>query len=534
MSKIFCAGEDFRKKMAEAALVLSDFVGATLGPRGRNVLLHKAGESPFITKDGVTVAEYLDLEDPVKNAVSKIIKQAAAQTNHDAGDGTTTSTVLATSFLIEGLEALEEEHSPIEIKKGIEKAVKSLVQILEEDSIPIRSAEDVKHIATISASGDTQIGSMVSLAVDKVGKNGSITVEESRSFDTVLDLSEGFKFNSGYVATAFVTDERRAVIRYDNPVFLVTDAKISTVESILPALEVAARENRPFVIVADEIEGQALAALIMNAVRGTMKVCAIKAPSYGEERKGILSDLAIATGAKFVTTREGDSLEKVSLVDFGSAKTVEVSRSSTIIVGASGSITEVSDRINLLKNLAKEADSEQQAKRVQDRITRLSSGVAVIRVGGSTQVEVTEKKHRVEDALEAVRSAQEEGVLSGGSVSLLKAVAQVSLAPPEFENTEQKVGFEIALRACCVPFKRMAKNCGITTSCGIPGLVLEVSTDSDGLGYDFRTGEKVNMYERGIIEPAKVTRCSLQNAASVAAALLTANHIIVDDTRVAD
>ncbi len=530
MSKVLSSGDTFRSKIIEGVSVLLDYVGSTLGPRGRNVLLHKKGQSPFITKDGVTVANHLEFEDPTQSAVIEIIKQASRKTNLDAGDGTTTSTVLAASILLEGLSALSDSSSPVEVKKGMDQAVQGMLEIIANQSRVVQSADDIKHVATISANGDREIGSLISLAIDKVGKGGSITIEESRSFETVLDLSEGFKFDSGYAASAFINDERRGIVRYENPIFLITDAKISSVDQILPSLEIVARENRPFVIVADEVEGQALAALIMNCSRGTMKVCAVKAPRYGEERYDIMSDLALSVGARFITTSTGDSIEKVSLVDFGSAKTVEVSRSSFIAVGGIGDVESVSNRILKLESEIAES-SQSEALRIEERLTRLSSGVAVIRVGGATQVEVVEKKHRIEDALEAVRSALSEGVLPGGSTALLRALFSLEESMPEFENSDQRLGFEATMQACFRPFKMMAANCGMTEPLEVYLSAVRVVSDpkSEAMGYDFRTGEYVNLYDAGIIEPAKVTRCSLQNAVSVASSLLTANHSIVEE-----
>ena len=522
MSKKFASGANLRQKILDGVNVLADNVASTLGPRGRNVIIHEKGKRPVITKDGVTVAKFIEFEDEFMNAGAQVVKQAAAKTNVDAGDGTTTSTVLARAIFNEASEHIVDGSSaPIEIKRGIDKAVSAVNHILLDSARPIQSADDVAHIATISANGDEDIGNLVALAVDKVGKDGSITIEEARSVDTSLDLMEGFRFDSGYAASAFITDERRGVVRYDDPVFLVTDEKIETVDQILPALEVAARESRPFVIVADDIEGQALAALIMNSMRGTMKVAAVKAPRYGEERRGIMSDFAISVGAKYFRRSAGDKLKEAKLTDFGSAKTIEIDKGITTVVGGNGDLEEVEDRIDALKVEVEQTDSIHQAERVQDRITRLASGVAVIRVGAATEIEMIEKKHRIEDALEAVRSAQLEGVISGGGTALQTASAELEV---ETDNEYQQAGVEIVRKALKEPIRQMAINCGMNVESTLEAIV-DAST---GMGINFATGELVNMFDVGIIDPVKVTRSALRNAASVAGTLLTTNHAIIE------
>jgi len=522
MSKKFASGACLRQKILDGVNVLADNVASTLGPRGRNVIIHEKGKRPIITKDGVTVAKFIEFEDEFMNAGAQVVKQAAAKTNVDAGDGTTTSTVLARAIFNAASDRMNADSSaPIEVKRGIDKAVVEVNKLLLNAARPIQSADDVAHIATISANGDEDIGNLVALAVDKVGKDGSITIEEARSVDTSLDLMEGFRFDSGYAATAFITDDRRGVVRYEDPVFLVTDEKIETVDQILPALEIAARESRPFVIVADDIEGQALAALIMNSMRGTMKVAAVKAPRYGEERRGIMSDLAISVGAKYFRRSAGDKLKEAKLTDFGSSKTIEIEKGLTTVVGGAGDLDEVENRIDALKAEVEQTDSLHQAERVQDRVTRLASGVAVIRVGAATEIEMIEKKHRIEDALEAVRSAQLEGVISGGGTALLRTSTELKV---NTDNEHQEAGVSIIRRALEEPIRQMATNCGMD----VEETLSAITEASAGTGINFATGELVDMFEVGIIDPVKVTRSALRNAASVAGTLLTTNHAIIE------
>ena len=513
-------GTELRNKVLEGVNTLADYVSATLGPKGQNVLIHQEGRRPFVTKDGVTVAQNMSFEDPHVNAGAEVVKQVSAMTNTEAGDGTTTSTVIAREILNQANKFISSGTSPIEIKRGLDLCLEHAVDVIKDVSNPIASKEDVKHVATISANNDETIGNLVATAVDKVGKNGSITIEEARSLETTLDLVEGFKFDSGYTAAAFVTDNRRNLAKHENPMLLVTDSKIDQVSQILPALEIAARENRPFVIVADEIEGQALAALIMNSMRGTMKVAAVKAPRYGEERRAILSDLAISTGAKFFQQSMGHNLSDISLPDFGRASSIEIAKNYTTVVDGEGNPTEIDQRIEQVKVEIKQTEDIHQAKRLQERVTRLSSGVAIIRVGASTEVEMIEKRHRIEDALEAVRSAQQEGVVPGGGMTLLRVSDSIN---PNFSTEEQSVSLSIFKKALTAPFVSMASNAGLS-----PDVTLHsVSGISHGEGINFSTGEKVNLVSSGIIDPAKVTRCAVKNAVSVAGTLLLTNHSIV-------
>ena len=445
MSRAYDDNQTLQQKIIRGANILADNVASTLGPRGRNVLLQEKDKQPFITKDGVTVAYFVALDDPFENAGAQIIKQAAVQTNNDAGDGTTTATVLARSILQESQKFIASGISPIELQRGIDLAVRETSKNLERMAKPITSTEDIEHIATISANNDSTIGRLIALAVDRVGQDGSITIEESRSHDTTLDITEGFKFDSGYCAGAFITDERRAFMHHDDPVFLVTDHKINTVEQILPILEMISRESRPLIIVAEDVDGQALAAMIMNAMRGTLKIAGIKAPAYGEERRAILTDLALSVGATFITRESGQKLADVRMTDLGSAKFVESSKYTTTVVGGNCDFEAVERTIASLKAQIEQTDDLNACERLQDRIVRLSSGVAVIHVGGSTEVEMTERKHRIEDALEAVRSAQEQGIVPGGGTALLRAARSLCV---KTDSKEQVLGSSVVVAAC--------------------------------------------------------------------------------------
>ena len=513
-------GTELRNKVLDGVNTLADYVATTLGPKGQNVLIHQKGRRPFVTKDGVTVAQNVNFEDPHMNAGAEVVKQVSAMTNSEAGDGTTTSTVLAREILNQANKHIASGTSPIEIKRGLEQCLEQATKIIEEMSQPISSADDVRHIATISANNDEIIGNLVATAVDKVGKNGTVTIEEARSLDTSLDLVEGFRFDSGYAATAFVTDDRRAVCRYESPMFLITDSKISQVNQVLPSLEIAAREGRPFVIVADEVEGQALAALIMNTMRGSMKVAAVKAPRYGEERRAIMNDLAISTGAKFFQQSMGHSITDVSLTDFGKAASVEITKNTTTVVDGEGDYEKVDETIEKIKTEIQQTDDIHEAGRLQDRITRLSSGVAIIRVGASSEVEMIEKKHRIEDALEAVRSAQQEGIVPGGGMTLLRVSKSVS---PNFLTEEQGVALSIFRKALESPFKTMSCNAGLSADVAL----LQTQNLDDWSGINFSTGKVTNLKDSGVLDPAKVTRCALKNAVSVAGTLLLTNHSIV-------
>ena len=521
MTKHYDNGTSLGDKILRGVNQLADNVASTLGPRGRNVILQEPGGKPIITKDGVTVAQFVNLEDPFESAGADVIKQAAAQTNSMAGDGTTTATVLARAVLTESQRYIASGASPVELKRGMDSAVEAITQTLKDLAIDISSVDEIANIATISANNDRVIGDLVSTAVDKAGKNGAITIEEARSLETSLDLVEGFRFDSGYAATAFVNNDRRGVVKYtEEPLFLVTDYKIEAVDQILPILEVVARESRPFVIVAEEIEGQALAALIMNAMRGTMKIAAVKGPRYGEERRNILKDLAVSVGAHFVSREKGLKLSDTKLEHLGIAKSVEISKGETTIMGGKGSTSDIEERIEALRTTLEQTESLHECERIQERITRLASGIAIIRVGASTEVEMIEKKHRIEDALEAVRSAQEEGIVPGGGVPLIRAT---EITQFEVDNEDQALGVEIIRKAVFAPLRQMAENAGES-----PDIIQTIVAGLEGSsGYDFRNRTTCDLLESGVIDPVKVTRCALQNAVSAAGTLITTNHAII-------
>ena len=512
--KKYSSGIDLRQSIISGIDVLADNVASTLGPRGRNVILKSSEGSPIITKDGVTVANFVDLDDPFMDVGAQIIKQAAAQTNAMAGDGTTTATVLARAIFKESQTHVQLGYSPTILKREIDEAVAEVIENLETLSRPITSEDDIEHIATISANNDSVIGKLVSKAITSAGKDGSITVEEARSVETSLDLVEGFRFEGGYVSSSFINNERRGAVVYDEPYILVTDEKIENVQEILPILEQVAREARPFVIVGSEFEGQALAALIMNSVRGTMKVAAVKAPRYGEERKNVLKDLALATGAHFVSKSNGMRLTEAKLEHLGICRKIDIIKSGTTVIGGKGDPDEVVKKIELLKTELTQTDSIYECEKIQDRISRLNSGVAIIRVGAATEIEMIEKKHRIEDALEAVRSAQHEGILPGGGVSLVKASQKVKL---------KTNGAHIVREAVLEPIRQMARNAGAS-----PDVIVEKIRNSKGIkGWNFAENKMVDMFEYGVIDPFKVTRCALQNAASAASTLITTNFAIV-------
>ena len=521
MSRAYSNKQTLQQKIITGANILADNVASTLGPRGRNVLLKEDGKPPFITKDGVTVAHFVSLDDPFEDAGAQIIRQAAIETNSAAGDGTTTSTVLARAILTEAQRFIISGVSPIELQRGIDLATKQVVGALKTMSKPVQSIADIEQIATISANNDPAIGKLIATALDKVGQDGSITIEESRSVETSVDITEGFRFSSGFCAGAFVTDERRSMMVHENPLVLVTDYKISAVEEILPILEMVARENRPLIVVAEDIEGQALAAMIMNAIRGSLKVAAIKAPYYGEERRNTLQDLCLSVGAKFITRESGQKLSQTSMADLGSAKMIESSKYTTTIVGGNCDYERLETKIEALKSDIKNTESLKEGERIQGRIVRLSSGVAVIHVGGATQVEMTERKHRLEDALEAVKSAQEEGIVPGGGTALLRASKNIAVTTG---SSEQALGITIISEACKEPVRQMALNSGDS-----PDLIIQeiLSSDNTACGWNFLHRRCENLIEGGVIDPVKVTRSALQNAASCAGTLITTNYGII-------
>jgi len=524
--KQYSDGKDLHKELLAGVNKLADNVASTYGPKGRNVILRKKDGRPVITKDGVTVARFVNLEDPFQDAAVEIVKQASEKTNSDAGDGTTTSTILARAVFSKSLELIEKGLSPVEVKRGLDKVCNFVCDKITQSSRPISSADDVAFVAKISANNDQVIGDLIATAVDKVGKGGSVTIEDGRSTETTLDLVEGFRFQSGYLSNYFVTDERRNVCRYENALLFLCDAQVDQIQSILPVLEIAAREQKPIVFICDDIEGQALSALIMNSVRGSMKVAAVKSPQYGEERRLVMEDLAIATGAKYFRTTLGDEVKDVTINDLGTCKSVEVSKYGTIVVGGGGSYLELLSRVEDLKQQVKDAETLPDAEMIQERATRLSSGVAVIRVGAATEIEMVEKKHRIEDALEAVRSAQQDGVVPGGGLTLYRLSKTIVEDCKGLELTsEQQYAAEIFLDVLQSPIKTMAENAGYSYE----EVDEVISGKSADVGFNFLTGQSVDMYDNGIIDPAKVTKNALRNAVSAAGTLLTTNFAIIED-----
>ena len=515
-------GQDLTTKILSGVNKLADNVGSTLGPRGRTVGIMYQGENiPMVTKDGVTVAQHITFEDPFENMGAQIVKQAAKQSASNAGDGTTTATILARGILNRAQKYIVAGASATEIKRGMDKATELIVESLKETARPVQSQQDIQHIATISANNDIGIGTLIATAVDAAGKDGSVLVEEARSIKTSLDLIEGFRMDQGYISGKFITNERQNTAEYNDPLILVTDEQVDVVEQIYPALEIAAKDQRPLLVVSNEMEGQALAALIANSVRGTMKVTAVKSPRYGEERRSILRDLCASIGATFITREDGLQLKNLQLKHFGRAKSATIGKFSTTIVGGKGDEEIIETRIESIKNEIQETEDMEVCKRLQERVTRLASGVAVIRVGAATEIEMTEKKHRIDDALEAVRSALEEGILPGGGVGLIRAANGLHV---ETDNEEQALGAKIILDAVQEPLRQLCINSGESEDL----IVSEVMSRGKTEGYNFLSRNYVDMIEEGIIDPCKVTRCALQNAVSAASTLLTMNYAIID------
>jgi chaperonin GroEL len=525
MPRVYGKDTELNQKIVSGVKKLSEAVSVTLGPKGRNVIIHQKGKAPFITKDGVTVAGHVHLEDVFENLGAQVLKQVSQRTVEDCGDGTTTSTVLAGAILIKSQKYITAGSSPTDVKRGMEKAVEAITKELKNIARPISTLEEIESIAKISANGDSKIAKLIATAIDKAGVDGAVSIEDGRAQDTTLDIVEGFQFDAGYLSPQFITDERKGSMRYENALVLVCDSVIDNIEELLPILEVAARENKPFIIVSEGVEGQALAALIMNAVRGTMKVAAIKAPRYGMERKNLLSDLAVSVGATFITRENGMLLKEANRSHLGMVKSVESLKSWSTFVGGKGNAEDIEKRIESLKAQIEQTDDLDECRRIQDRITRLASGVAIIRVGGVTEVDMIERKHRIEDALAAVKSAQEEGILPGGGVALLRAASKASV---QTDNHDEQFGVQVIVEACQEPARKIAENCGLKPDIIIETLLDKNRCSTDWTGFDFANEEYVNMDAAGVVDPAKVTRCALQNAVSAASTLMTTFYAIVE------
>jgi chaperonin GroEL len=521
--KHYAKGQELQQKLSKGVDILADNVCSTLGPKGRNVILKGREGNPIITKDGVTIANFIDLEDPVENLAAQIVKQAASKTNQVAGDGTTTSTVLTRAIYKKALKYVNSGAAPVDLKRGMDKARGDIVDIIKQNATKVSSMENLKHVATISANGDKVIGDLLATAIEQAGVDGGIKIEDAKSSQTTLEMVEGFIFDSGFVSPRFVNDERRNAVNYDNPMFFITDHKLEHVEPLLPILELAARESKPLVIIADEVEGQFLASLIMNSVRGSMKVAAVKAPRYGEERREIMSDIALATGGVFFTKESGRDFSTFKLKEFGTAKSVDVSKLSTTIIGGNADYTALEERIEILKTRIKEDDDLQECKKMQERINRLVSAVAIIKVGAPTEVEMIEKKHRIEDALGAVTAAQKHGFHAGGGVGLLRASEDAEGDSEVLED--EQLGYKIVVDACSEPFRQISRNCGLSEDVLIQTVLEQEERDT---GYNFATNELCNLIEEGVIDPVLVTSVALENSVSVAGTLITTNYAVVD------
>ncbi|MFT3897845.1 MAG: chaperonin GroEL [Thermomonas sp.] len=515
-------GEDARSKMVRGVNVLANAVKATLGPKGRNVVLQKSFGAPTITKDGVSVAKEIELSDAFENMGAQMVKEVASKTSDNAGDGTTTATVLAQAFIREGMKAVAAGMNPMDLKRGIDKAVSEAVGELKKISKPSSTSKEIAQVGTISANSDANIGDLIAQAMDKVGKEGVITVEEGSGLDNELDVVEGMQFDRGYLSPYFINNQQSMQAELDDPYILLHDKKISNVRDLLPVLEGVAKAGKPLLIVAEEVEGEALATLVVNTIRGIVKVCAVKAPGFGDRRKAMLEDMAILTGGTVISEEVGLSLEKATIKDLGRAKKVQVSKENTTIIDGAGETASIEARIKQIKAQIEETSSDYDREKLQERVAKLAGGVAVIKVGAATEVEMKEKKARVEDALHATRAAVEEGIVPGGGVALIRAKA--AIAGLKGANEDQNHGIEIALRAMEAPLREIVSNAGDE-----PSVVLNrVSEGKGAFGYNAANGEFGDMIEFGILDPTKVTRTALQNAASIAGLMITTEAMVAE------
>ena len=523
MAKQLVYSEDARKKMLSGVEQIARAVQVTLGPCGRLVMLDKKYGAPTITKDGVSVAKEIELKDPFENMGAQLVREVSSKTNDVAGDGTTTATVLAYAIVREGLKAVSAGMTPIEIKRGIDKATAIAVEEVKKNSRAVKGNEDITHVATISANNDPEIGKILADAIEKVGKDGVITVEESKNMDTTVKTVEGMQFDRGYISSYFVNDRERMEVNYNDAYVLIYDEKISTMKDLLPVLEKVAQTGKPLIIISEDLDGEALATLVVNSIRGTLKCCAVKAPGFGDRRKEMLQDIAILTGGKVITKDLGLKLESTELADLGQVKSVKIDKDNTTLVDGAGDKKAIADRVAEIKNQIEKSTSDYDKEKLKERLAKLSGGVAVINIGAITETEMKEKKFRVEDTLAATRAALEEGIVSGGGLALIEA-SKVLDAEKENLTGDEKVGFQIIKRALEEPIRQIAENAGVD------GAVIadKAKAEKKGVGYNAATGEWVNMMEAGIIDPAKVTRCALQNAASVAGMLLTTECAITD------
>ncbi|MFH0839479.1 MAG: chaperonin GroEL [Candidatus Omnitrophota bacterium] len=522
MAKQLVYNEEARRKILSGVEQLARAVKVTLGPKGRNVVLEKKFGSPTITKDGVTVAKEIELKDPYENMGAEMVKEVASKTSDSAGDGTTTATLLAEAIFREGLKNVTAGANPMSLKRGIEKAVERVVEELKKISKPKTDKKEISQVAAIAANNDSEIGNLIADAMEKVGKDGVITVEEAKSMATTLEVVEGMQFDQGYLSPYFATDAERMVVVLEDPYILIYEKKISSMKDLLPLLEQVARAGKPIIIISEEVDGEALATLVVNKLRGTLSCCAVKAPGYGDRRKSMMEDIAILTNGEFISEDLGVKLEKVTLEQLGRAKRVTIDKENTTIVEGKGTQQAIKGRIAQIKKQIEDSDSDYDKEKLQERLAKLSGGVAVINVGAATETEMKEKKARVEDALHATRAAVEEGIVPGGGVALLRCVESLSKLKLE---SEEAVGVAIVKRALEEPLRQIAQNAGQEGS-----VVLQKVRENKEIayGYDADQDRYIDMVQAGIIDPTKVTRTALQNAASIAALLLTTEALIVE------
>jgi chaperonin GroEL len=521
MAKIITFGEEARRKVLTGVNTLANAVKVTLGPRGRNVVLDKSFGSPTITKDGVSVAKEIELEDKFENMGAQMVKEVASKTSDSAGDGTTTATVLAQAIFFEGSKLVSAGHNPMDIKRGIDKSVEAVVNKLKEISRPVSDNSEISQVGTVSANGDTLIGDIIAQAMDKVGKEGVITVEEAKSMETSLDIVEGMQFDRGYLSPYFVTDAERMEVALDDPYLLIFEKKISNMKDILPVLEKIAQTGKPFVIIAEDIDGEALATLVVNKLRGTLKCAAVKAPGFGDRRKAMLEDIAVLTGGKCITEDIGLKLESVTLDDLGQAKRITIDKENTTIVDGAGERAELDARVKQIKAQIEDTSSDYDREKLQERLAKMVGGVAVINVGAATETEMKEKKARVEDAMYATKAAVEEGIVPGGGVALIRAISALDDLKL---NEQEQAGMRIIRKALEAPLRQITTNAGVEGS-----IVIErVRNENGNMGYNAQTDTYEDLFKAGIIDPTKVSRLALQNAASVASLLLTTEAMVAD------
>lgn len=524
MAKQLLFNEDARKALLKGVETISAAVKVTLGPKGRNVLLDKSFGAPTVTKDGVSVAKEIELEDPYENMGAQLLKEVATKTNDVAGDGTTTATVLAYSITKEGMKSVAAGINPMGVKRGIDKAVKQAVATIQSQATVIKNRDEISQVATISANNDRSIGDEIADAMEKVGKDGVITVEESKTIDTTVDIVEGMQFDRGYLSPYFANNRENMTAVLENPWILIYDKKITSMKDMLPILEQVAQSGRGILIIAEDVEGEALATLVVNSLRGTISAVAVKAPGFGDRRKAMLEDIAVLTGGQVISEELGMKLDGATMDMLGTAKTVKIGKENTTIINGAGDAATLKDRIAQIRAQIAETTSDYDREKLQERLAKLSGGVAVINVGAATEVELKEKKHRVEDALSATRAAIEEGIIPGGGVTLVLCAKELESADISSLTEEEKIGFNIVKRALEEPIRQIAINAGTDGSV----VADRVKKEAAGIGYDAATGEWVNMLKAGIIDPAKVTRSALQNAASIASLLLTTECAVTD------